>query len=161
MKRLLILLAIVVVAVGIAFLSLPEDPGTMSAQQATTQESEKSKAEAKRDALQAKIESERDKRLAAMQKEYDKLERERRDLRLRLQEISYHMGQADLSAEQRQTMQDEIGDANRLLINPPLLGAFRGPADITQERDKIARANDKLDRFERIIRENGGYKNAD
>lgn len=161
MKRLLLLLALVVVAVGIAFLSLPEDPGTMRAQQETTKEPEKSKAEAERDALQAKIEAERDKRIAAMEKEYDKLERERRDLRQRLREISYHMGQADLSAEQRQTMQEDIGDANRLLINPPLLGAFRGPADITQERNKIARANDKLDQFEQIIRDNGGYKNAD
>jgi len=161
MKRLLLLLAVVLVAVGIAFLSLPEDPGTMRVQQETTQEPEKSKAEAERDALQAKIEAERDKRLAAMQKVYDKLERERRDLRLRLQEISYHMGQADLSAEQRQTIKDEISTAHRLLINPPLLGAFRGPAEITQEREKIARTNDKLDQFEQIIRENGGYKNAD
>ena len=161
MKRLLLLLAIVVVAVVIAFMSLPEDPGTMRVQQQTAQESEESKAEAKRDALQAKIETERDKRLAAMQKEYDKLERERRDLRLRLQEISYYMGEADLSAGQRQTMQEAIGDANRLLINPPLLGAFRGPEGITQERNKIARANDKLDKFEQIIRDNGGYENAD
>lgn len=161
MKRLLLLLAIVVVAVGIAFMSLPEDPGSMRSQPQTTKESEQSQAEAERDALQAKIEAERDKRLAAMQKEYDKLERERRDLRLRLEEISYYMGQADLSAEQRQTMQDEISNANRLLINPPLLGAFRGPEGITKERNKIARANDKLDEFEQIIRDNGGYKNAD
>ncbi len=158
MKRLVLLLAIVVIAVVIAFMGLPEDPGGMPTQPQTVEQPEKSEAEAEREARQAEIEAERDKRLKAMKKDYAKLERERRDLRIRLKEISYYMSQTELPDDQIETMRDEINDANRLLVNPPLLGAFRGPDDLSRELDKVARAHQQMDEFETIIRQHGGYE---
>ena len=157
MKRLVLLLAVVIVAVVLAFLSLPEDPGKMTAQTDKPQQPAQSEAEAEREAMQKKIEAERDKRLAAMKVEYKKLEKARRDLQQRLQEITYYLARAEVPEEQASNMREEIGTANRLLINPPLLGAFRGPGDIIQELERIQRINRKLDEFETIIRQHGGY----
>ena len=157
MKRLVLLLAIVVIAVVLAFMSLPEDPGKIMKQPAESEQTAQSEAEAEREALQKKIEAERDKRLAAMKVEYKKLEKARRNLQQRLQEITYYLGQADVPEEQASDMREEIGAANRLLINPPLLGAFRGPDGIVRELEKIERVNQKLDEFEVVIRRHGGY----
>lgn len=157
MKRLVLLLAVVVVAVVLAFLSLPEDPGRKPVQAEQSRQPAKSEAEAEREALKKQIEAERDKRLAAMKVEYKKLEKARRNLQQRLQEISYYLARTEVPEEQASSMREEIGAANRLLINPPLLGAFRGPDDIVQELEKIERVNRKLDEYETVIREHGGY----
>ncbi|MDZ7737421.1 MAG: hypothetical protein U5P41_16055 [Gammaproteobacteria bacterium] len=116
--------------------------------------------EAELKALQAIVETERDKRLEAMKVEYEKLERARRDLRRRLEEITDYLRRAEVPDTDHEDMREEIGAANRLLINPPLLGAFRGPDDIVRELEKINRINRKLDEFEEIIRRHGGYEDT-
>lgn len=159
MKRLVLLLIVVVVAVALAFLSLPEDPGRET-QITPIEQPEETVDEAELEALQAIIETERDKRLEAMKVEYAKLERKRRDLRRRLEEITYYLHRAEVPDTELEDMREEIGAANRLLINPPLLGAFRGPDDIVRELEKIDRINRKLDEFEQTIRRHGGYGDA-
>lgn len=160
MKRLALLLLVIVVAVVLAFMSLPEDPGQVTKPD-TAKTAQKSEAEAKETAEKAAVEAERDKRLEAMKAEYAKLEKARRNLRQRLQAVSYYLGQAEtLPKDRAQSMRDEIGTAHRILINPPLLGAFSGVDDIKQELAKIERINQQLDEFEAVIREHGGYEDA-
>lgn len=164
MKRLFLLLVIIVVAVVLAFMSLPEDPGRVAEQPAPAQAPQQQKrpsAEDQQEAEQAAIEAERDKRLEAMKVEYARLEKARRNLRQRLQAITYYMGQAEgIPTDETQSIRDEIGAANRLLINPPLLGAFRSVDGIRQELEKINRINKQLDEYQAIIREHGGYDDA-
>ncbi len=157
MKRIILLLVIVGVAVVLAFMSLPEDPGQLDRRDTVVKQLPTDEAIAEREAEQAAVESARDERLQAMQVEYKKLERARRDLRTRLQEVAYYLSEADLPEEEGRRMRHEIGVANQVLINPPLLGAFNGVADIERELKRIDRINQQLDEFENIIRQNGGY----
>lgn len=157
MKRIILLLVIVAVAVMLAFMSLPDDPGRLESPATAVKELPTDEASAEREAEQAALEAARDERLKAMKVEYAKLERARRDLRIRLQEVSYYLGESDLPAEQGRRMRNEIGVANQVLVNPPLLGAFNGVADIERELQRIDSINRQLDEFESIIRRHGGY----
>lgn len=157
MKRIILLLAIVVVAVALAFLTLPEDPGQQSRITPQVKHPTQSEAELQRELEQAAVEAERDRRLAAMKVKYEKLERERRNLRQRLEEVAYYTARADLTDEQKQRIRDEINSANRLLVNPPMLGAFRGVEGIESELDRIDNINKQLDEFRALIETAGGY----
>jgi len=157
MKRLLLLLILVVAAVVLAFMSLPEDPDRREMDIAPIEETGQDEEAARLEALQAEIEVERDRRLEEMKVEYARLERKRRDLRNRLEVFTYYLGQADVPGEKLGEIQEEIGAANRLLVNPPLLGAFRGPDDIVEESGKIDRIHRKLDEYEVLLREHGAY----
>lgn len=150
MKRFLLLLVIVVVAVVLAFMSLPEDPGRMETP-APIPETPITADKDKTTEQQSAVETERDARLAAMKELYDDLERERRNLRQRLNKVRYYLAEADLADTRAEKVQEELDSANRLLINPPLLGAFRGVDGIQQELDRIARINERLDEIEVIL----------
>lgn len=150
MKRFLLLLVIVVVAVVLAFMSLPEDPGRMETP-APIPETPITADKDKTTEQQSAVETERDARLAAMKELYADLERERRNLRQRLNKVRYYLAEADLADTRAEKVQEELDSANRLLINPPLLGAFRGVDGIQQELDRIARINERLDEIEVIL----------
>ncbi len=152
MKRFLLLLVIVVVAVALAFISLPEDPGRME-KPAPIPETPitADKDEDETTEQQSAVETERDARLAAMKELYADLERERRNLRQRLNKVRYYLAEAKLPDTRAEKVQEELDSANRLLINPPLLGAFRGVDGIQQELDRIARINERLDEIEVIL----------
>lgn len=150
MKRFMLLLVIVVVAVVLAFMSLPEDPGRMETP-APIPETPITADKDKTTEQQSAVETERDARLAAMKELYADLERERRNLRQRLNKVRYYLAEADLADTRAEKVQEELDSANRLLINPPLLGAFRGVDGIQQELDRIARINERLDEIEVIL----------
>lgn len=150
MKRFLLLLVIVVVAVVLAFISLPEDPGRMETP-APIPETPHTADKDEATEQQSAVETERDARLAAMKELYADLERERRNLRQRLNKVRYYLAEADLADSRAEKVQEELDSANRLLINPPLLGAFRGVDGIQQELDRIARINKRLDEIEVIL----------
>lgn len=152
MKRFLLLLVIVVVAVVLAFMSLPEDPGRMETPAPIPETPNTAdKDEDETTEQQSAVETERDARLAAMKELYADLERERRNLRQRLNKVRYYLAEADLADTRAEKVQEELDSANRLLINPPLLGAFRGVDGIQQELDRIARINERLDEIEVIL----------
>lgn len=152
MKRFLLLLVIVVVAVALAFISLPEDPGRMETPAPIPETPiTADKDEDETTEQQSAVETERDARLAAMKELYADLERERRNLRQRLNKVRYYLAEADLADTRAEKVQEELDSANRLLINPPLLGAFRGVDGIQQELDRIARINERLDEIEVIL----------
>lgn len=159
MKRIILLLVGVVIAVVLAFMSLPEDPGDKPPP-VTTGTSPADTTAGEQTTEQSAVEAAREKRLAAMKTEYAKLERAREDLRLRLQNIIYYLSKAELPDEQGGRMQDEILGFNRILVNPRLLGAFYGAEDILQERLRIENINQQLDEYEAVIREHGGYDEA-
>lgn len=152
MKRFLLLLVIVVVAVVLAFMSLPEDPGRMETPAPIPETPiTADKDEEETTEQQSAVETERDARLAAMKELYADLERERRNLRQRLNKVRYYLAGAELADTRVEKVQEELDSANRLLINPPLLGAFRGVDGIQQELDRIARINERLDEIEVIL----------
>lgn len=150
MKQLILLVVIVVVAVGLAFMSLPQDPGRVEAPAPIPEQPAEGEDDGG-DIRQSAIEMERDARLEAMKARYAELEKERRNLRQRLNKVGYYLAETELSKAEARTLQDELDAANRILINPPLLGAFRSVEDIQQERDRIARINDRLDEIEAVV----------
>ncbi len=163
MKKIILLLLVVVVAVLLAFMSLPEDPGrqpadTPAAGQADKQAGKKEQQAAGGDAAETEtVKTMEDARLEAMKAEYAKLERARRDLRQRLHDVTYYLREAELPQEKASEIRDELNSANRLLINPPLLGAFSGIDDIRNELQRYERTNQQLDAHEQILREHGAY----
>jgi hypothetical protein len=153
MKHIALLLLLIAVVVGLAFLALPDDPGDSEAVM-TLEPVVEDAALAERRARVEAVEAERAARLEAMRAEYTELERERRRLRIRLRDVSYYLGYAELEPEQRSEILDDLGNANRLLINPPLLGAFRGVEGIREELARIERINVRLDEIEETIKAN-------
>jgi hypothetical protein len=153
MKRVALLLLLIAVVVGLAFLSLPDDPGETETL-IMLEPIEEDAAHAERRARVEAVEAERAARLEAMRAEYTELERERRRLRMRLRDVSYYLGYAELEPDQKNEILDDLGKANRLLINPPLLGAFRGVEGIQEELARIGRTNARLDEIEEIIKAN-------
>jgi len=154
MIRILMLLASVVVVVALAFLTLPEDPGRMDDTETVSSELEIDRQAAVEE--EDPVDPELERRLQAMKEVYAKLERERRDLRTRLRDVSYYLNRAeDLPLGQRREMRDDIASAGRRLINPPQLGAFSGVEDIRAELKRIVDINARLDDMEARLREHG------
>lgn len=143
MKRIFLLLIVVAVVVALAFMALPEDPGQTPPIAVPAPVSGQSEdADVAVDKLLQ--EAERDARLERMKEVFARLERERRDLRIRLDEVTFYVGEASLSADEAEQIREDMNKANRLLINPPLLGAFRDAEAIQRELDKVLRNHDRL-----------------
>ncbi|MCS3902485.1 uncharacterized protein YxeA [Methylohalomonas lacus] len=159
MKKIILLLAIVVIAVLLAFMSLPEDPGrqsTVSPEQAGKQAEEDAQASADNNGgEQTTVKTMEDARLEALKAEYAKLERARRNLRQRLQNVAYYLREAELPEAEGGDIRDDLNSANRLLINPPLLGAFNGIDGVRDELKRLERTNQQLDAHEQTLREHG------
>lgn len=153
MKNIVLLLLLIAAVVGTAFLLLPDDPGEPEPM-AILEPVEEDSARAEQRARVEAVEAERSARLEAMRVEYAELERERRRLRMRLRDVSYYLAYAELESAQRNEILDDLGKANRLLLNPRLLGAFNGVEGIQAERARIARTNARLDEIEEIIKAN-------
>lgn len=144
MKRIFLLLVVVAVVVALAFMALPEDPGQTPVIAVPAPVAEQSADDADLAADKLLQEAERDARLERMKEVFARLERERRDLRIRLDEVAFYVGEASLSAEQAGQIREDMNTANRLLINPPLLGAFRDADAIQRELDQVVRNHDRL-----------------
>ncbi|MEX2516559.1 MAG: hypothetical protein WD572_06560 [Gammaproteobacteria bacterium] len=143
MKRIFLLIVVVAVVVALAFMALPEDPGQNPPVAVPAPVSDQSEdADLAADKLLQ--EAERDARLERMKEVFARLERERRDLRIRLDEVAFYVGEASLSADEAEQIREDMNKANRLLINPPLLGAFRDAEAIQRELDQVLRNHDRL-----------------
>lgn len=153
MKNIALLLILIAVVVGVAFLLLPDDPGEMPPLM-TLEPIEDDETRAEQRARVEAVEAERSARLEAMKVEYAELERDRRRLRMRLRDVSYYLARAELEPGERSEILEDLGKANRLLLSPRLLGAFNGVEGIQEERARISRTNVRLDEIEEIIRAN-------
>ena len=92
-------------------------------------------------------------RRAAMRAEYDRLEQARAAVRKQLGRLNSRLWKLRVEAEQSRAIQEQMQQGHALLKNPPLLGAFSSPGEITREIEKVREVNERLKSLETEVEE--------
>jgi cell division protein FtsB len=91
------------------------------------------------------VEIARDRRLADMQREYADLEQERDALGEDIKVLHRNLAAAELPAETKRTLTQELGRISFYVGNPKMLGAFADADGIRAYLDEIKRARSRLE----------------
>jgi phosphoenolpyruvate-protein kinase (PTS system EI component) len=90
-------------------------------------------------------------RRAAMESTFAGLDAARRELRQQLEQLKVAVWGREFPARQASAISHDMMLAERLLTNPPMLGAFHDTAAIARERERVAAALARLADIEREI----------